>query len=181
LPFSAKDKFNWTINTLKLKFKFKTMTRNLRTVALIFSVAFFASCSPYGKKVEINSKSEVYVEDGATEEEARRLGDFLLRNEYFDNTTEKRVQILKDKETHIVKFVVNEDKLKNNPEAEAGFQFMQMLLKDSIFNGKPTRIILADDKFKEIRTVKEPGTEPTPGAGNTEINSDVQPDTTKQQ
>lgn len=138
------------------------------TTFLISSVLFLASCSPYGEKIEMNSKSEVYYKEGATKAEAQKLGDFLLRNNYFDDQSEKSVQVLKAKDTAVVKFVVNEEKLKGNSEAELAFQYMHMLLRDSVFAGKPTRLIIANDDFDDIRTVKELSKEQLSGGAQTE-------------
>ena len=122
---------------------------------LLTGILFFIACSPYGEKVEINSKSEVYIKDGGTKEDAKRLGNFLLRNNYFDEQADKSVQLTKSKDTFVVKFVINEEKLKGNSQAELGFQYMHMLLRDSVFSGKPTKVVLADEKFKTIKNIQE--------------------------
>jgi hypothetical protein len=118
-------------------------------------ILFFISCSPYGDKVEINSKSEVYIKDGGNKEDAKRLGEFLLDINYFDEQVQKSVQLVKSKDTFVVKFVINEEKLKGNPQAESGFSYMHMLLRDSVFSGKPTKVVLTDEKFKTIRSIQE--------------------------
>ena len=43
------------------------------------------SCDRFGKKVEINKKSEVFYKDDATGAEAKKLGTFLLKRNFFDN------------------------------------------------------------------------------------------------
>lgn len=123
--------------------------------SLLPTIVLFIGCSPYGDKVEVNSKSEVYYKDGATKEEAQKLADFLLRLNFFDDQSERSVQMVKLKDTSVVKFVVNEEKLKNNPDLEAGFKDMHLLIKDSVFAGKPTKVLLTNDEFKEIKSVKE--------------------------
>ncbi len=139
----------------------------------IITICFaLTSCSGYGEKIKINEKSEVYIKDGGTKEEADKLGGFLLRNNYFDTSSEKSVQISKDKDTTFVKFVVDADKLKDNPQAELGFQYMQMMLRDSVFNGKPTRIILTDNAFKTIRAVKDLNFDPSAAPASDEPTAD---------
>jgi hypothetical protein len=136
--------------------------KKLIIVSLLACIAFI-SCdilSPYGKKVNINPSSEVYYKgDGVTEADAVKLGEYLLRNKYFDSTTKKSVQITKDT-TIVVKFVIDETKLKDNPLAEIGFMAMKSLLQDSVFNGQKIKVILANTKMKSIKTVADFDTNP---------------------
>ncbi len=124
----------------------------------------FISCdmlSPYGKKVNVNPTSEVYYKgEGVTEADAVKLGQYLLRNKYFDSTTKKSVQLSKDT-TFVVKFVIDETKLKDNPMAEIGFMAMKLLLQDSVFNGQKIKVVLADTEMKGIKTVDDFGTNST--------------------
>ncbi len=122
---------------------------------LVVMVAI-AACNllnPYGKKVNINSKSEVYLKgEGVTEAEATKLGNYLLKIGFFDDSTQKSVQLLKDS-TYVVKFVVDAEALKQNPSAEVSFMAIQMLITDSVFNGNKVRVVLADSNLKDIKTV----------------------------
>ena len=137
------------------------MKRNLLFFLLSVSV-LMTSCdlfNNYGKKVEIN-KSEVYYKgDGVTESDAKKLGDYLLKIGYFDNTSEKSVQLTKDendKETYLVRFVVNPDALaKNKENALMTFWYWQDMLATGVFDDKKTRIVLADTKMKDIEVLDE--------------------------
>lgn len=133
-------------------------------LVILISCIGFVSCnilSPYGKKVNINPTSEVYYKgDGVTEADAVKLGQYLLRNKYFDSTTTKSVQLTKDT-TFVVKFVIDETKLKDNPMAEIGFMAMKLLLQDSVFNGQKIKVILANTEMKGIKTVEDFGSNST--------------------
>lgn len=133
-------------------------------LVILTSCIGFVSCnilSPYGKKVNINPTSEVYYKgDGVTEADAVKLGQYLLRNKYFDSTTTKSVQLTKDT-TFVVKFVIDETKLKDNPMAEIGFMAMKFLLQDSVFNGQKIKVILANTEMKGIKTVEDFGSNST--------------------
>ena len=126
------------------------------TVCLLIAVLAITACnllSPYGKKVKINDKSEVYIKGaGVTEADAQKLGNYLLKIKFFDDSSHKSVQLLKDS-TYVVKFVVDADALKQNPAAEVSFMAIQMLITDSVFNGKKVRVVLADNNLKDIKTV----------------------------
>jgi hypothetical protein len=132
------------------------MKKNKVLLLLVLTAStLIIACSGEGEKVTINEKSDVFLKDGATKEEGQKLGSFLLQNNYFDNATDKSVQLSKENDAYVVKFVVNEEKLKNDEEAILGFRFFQTLIKDSVFAGKPTKLFLTDAKFNVLKPVKE--------------------------
>ena len=129
----------------------------MKKLVIFFLVAliFFTSCQDYGKKVTINKTSEVYY-DGVGDTLAKNLGDFLLKQGYFTTTEERAVQLLKENGSYIVKFVVNEERFRQDEEtALIGFKIWQMWLQDSVFNGGKTKIMLADATMKDITEVGE--------------------------
>jgi hypothetical protein len=133
-----------------------------QALLLLFAAAFaFSSCNDlfntFGKKVAINDKSDVYYKDGATEADARQLGDALLKLGYFDNTKAKSVQVTKDKDSaYLVRLVYDQSVYnKNRDQMNLRLWFFQDLLSDNAFNGKKARIALADDKLKEFETIDD--------------------------
>lgn len=128
----------------------------MRTLpALLILLALLSSChlvSPYGKRIEINSKSEIYYQEpGVKEADVRTLGEFLLRNQYFDNSQARSVQVLKPADTFVVRFVVDSVKVAENSQYEIAFMAMKLLLRDSVFHGQPTRVELANSKLEPFR------------------------------
>lgn len=129
----------------------------IKKLVIFFFVAFtlFTSCQDYGKKVTINETSEVYY-DGVGDTLAKKLGDFLLKQGYFTATEERAVQLLKEDDTYIVKFVVNKERFSQDEEtALIGFKIWQMWLQDSVFYGAKTKLMLADATMKDIAEVGE--------------------------
>jgi hypothetical protein len=127
--------------------------RKLITLLLFIAVAT-ASCNSYGDKLNINDKSEVYYKEGASKEDAKKLGDYLLKNNYFDTKSQKTVQLTKTKDTFNVKFVV--DKTLAEKEAssiESTFTAFGMLLSLQVFDGKPTKVKLADKYLETFREI----------------------------
>jgi hypothetical protein len=115
-------------------------------------LVFLISCNSYGDKLKINDKSEVYYKDGATKEDAKKLGDYLLQNGYFDTKSQKSIQLSKNKDTFNVKFVVDKKRAESEmKDTEGTFTALGMLLSYQVFNGKPTRIMLADQYMKTFR------------------------------
>ncbi len=123
---------------------------------LIMGLVLVTACNEYGDKVQINAKSEVYYKEGVSEAEAKKLGDFLLKKEYFNSTDERSAQLTKENGAYVVKFVVNEEKLNQDKDnVLLGFKVWQMWIQDNVFNGAKTKLVLTDDKFKDVQQVGE--------------------------
>ncbi len=122
-------------------------------IFLLFAAALCISCNEYGNKITIAKKNEVYYKgDGVKEDDAKRLGDFLLKQGYFDSTSARSVQLTKDSATWIVKLVVDEEKLKGNAtEVVMWMGILEMLMKEEVFAGADTRIELVDTTMSDIK------------------------------
>ncbi|MDQ6608474.1 MAG: hypothetical protein M3Y85_01480 [Bacteroidota bacterium] len=125
------------------------MKKNLLLLLPLFFI--LASCnlfSSFGKKVSFGESEVYYKGDGVTEADAKRLGDFLVEQEFFDKETPKSVQITNDGKDYLVHFVV--DKKKVTSAARLNWWKYQYDISKDVFKGKPVRIILADDQLKDI-------------------------------
>ncbi len=120
-------------------------------VSLLLLVSVLCACNG-GGKITLQEKLDVYYRGkGVTEDDARRLGNFLYANGYFDTSARQSVQLDKDS-TWIVRLVVkkeladpeNEDMLKALRELESELQ-------EGVFKGEKTRVALADDELNEFR------------------------------
>jgi len=145
---------------------------------LIMGLVLVTACNEYGDKVQINAKSEVYYKEGVSEAEAKKLGDFLLKKEYFNSTDERSAQLTKENGEYVVKFVVNEEKLNQDKDnVMLGFKVWQMWIQDNVFNGAKTKLVLTDDKFKDVQQVGEFTTEEKSEINQQQNESEVQPAT----
>ncbi len=148
-------------------------------VAMVFAGYYvYKNYFAQGKKVRINDKSYVFIKNDATEDEAQRLGGFLIANKFFNDNTEKSVQLQRENDLYTLRFPVDEDEINANPNGEANFQYMQMRLRDSVFGGRSVRVILADHNFKDIKTISELNP-PNPETGIPATPAGTQPDTMK--
>ena len=127
--------------------------RKLVLAGLIVATIVFAGCQPYGKKVKINENMEVYVKGEATEEEAKKLGDYIAS---FDpsGTNHKSIQLSKDSGIYTVRFVVAENDA-TDMSMDDSFRAVRELIKENILPGQQVRMILTDDKFNDKRIVEE--------------------------
>lgn len=123
---------------------------------LIAVSLLFASCDRFGKKVEINSQSEVFYKDDATEAEAKKLGDFLLKRNFFDNKNERSVQLSKDSGIYTVRFVVDRVSFEKDKENTLlGFRVWQMWISEDVFSNAKTKVVLVDDQFNDLEDAGE--------------------------
>jgi hypothetical protein len=129
------------------------MTRLLWAIAI--AMLLLTACNNYGKKVSINTYSEVYYKgEGITEADAQRLGNFLLQAGYFDSSKETTVQLMRDKDAYLVKMVIDEEEVaKDKDFYQRFFWFMQEPIAQNVFGGNTTKIVLADEDLKELEPV----------------------------
>jgi len=117
------------------------------------TAVILTACTNYGKKVS-QDYLEVYYKDGITKEQAQKTLDFLypVWKSKTGKTDTKSVQLTKaGGDTVNFRFVVDKDKLKDMDDET--FYIMGTVFSDSIFNGAPVNVVLADNSFKTIRTL----------------------------
>jgi hypothetical protein len=121
---------------------------------LMFSAVLFASCdSGYGKKVKVSDHTEIFIKNDATEEEAKKLGNYI-DSTWKDQTNDKSFQLSKDSGNYTVRMVVDENKVKADTTLDVSFQAIQFLIEDQVFKGSKVTLILTDNKFNDIKTVQ---------------------------
>jgi len=86
--------------------KNKTFIGGFLAMAILLAVGL--GCSSYGTKLDYNG-GELYYTKNVTESEAKKLGDYLVKEEFFDGK-EKTVQLDKSGSTYQFRMVVQKDK-----------------------------------------------------------------------
>ena len=122
-------------------------------LASLITIGLMA-CSNYGKKIKVEgTKGEVYYKgDGVTESDAKKTGAFL-KEVFFTTDKAASVQISKEGEEYLLRFVYNKsvyDTLKGVDEA---FKIIAAQASKEVFGGKKVNIALADDQFKDFKTI----------------------------
>jgi len=124
------------------------------TTLLFISLFVFVSAKAQkaGKQVQINAISSVYVLPTATEEEAKKLGDYLLSVNFFDTDKPRAVQLTKVGKKYIVRFIVEADKqyLKENPSLRKTFTEKAPELSQNVFNGAVVVVELINGRFRKL-------------------------------
>lgn len=109
-------------------------------------------CESPGKKLTFG-KGEVYYKDPVTEAQAKKLGDFLKGEvEYFNDSDERSVQVIKDGGTFVVRFVVK-DGAENDEKALVGFKALTIAFSSMVFEGAMTRVELTNDRLKTMKAL----------------------------
>jgi hypothetical protein len=129
------------------------ITRILIAVVLV-SIALLriTSCSNYGKMLTFNG-GELYYTPQVTETEARKLGEYLVKEKFFDGT-KKTVQLAKNNGTYEFRMVVLKDGEKA-PDADKTFTAVAKELSDNVFSGGKVAVHLCDNRLKTLRVIPE--------------------------
>ncbi len=120
-------------------------------ISLLTLILLLASCSNYGKKVEVEG-GDVFYKNGINEAQAQQVADFLTNNSFFSKDGDKRsVQLLLDdnKITHI-NFVIKEDYL-NNASTISLLKTLGFQTAYSILNLDTINIDMCDPRFKTLK------------------------------
>jgi hypothetical protein len=118
-------------------------------IASVFSIT---SCNNFGDKVNVEgTKGEVYFKDGASQADARKLGDFLKSDGFFSDQRAASVQITKDGDNYLVRFVYNKDYYEKHPELDDFFKNYGARMSQELFEEKKVDIMLTDKYFKTFK------------------------------
>lgn len=129
-----------------------------KAIAFLIAATFvFTACNQYGKKVAINSHSEVYYKgDSITKADAEKLGNFLLQQGFFNTTDDRSVQISKDSGAYVIRLVVDMDRVNENKDKIlTSFKAWQYIIAQHVFPDAETKLILTDEHFTDFLSVGE--------------------------
>lgn len=111
-----------------------------------------SSCNNYGKKLTFNG-GELYYTSQVTEAETKKLGEYLVKEKFFDGTR-KTVQLNKNGETYEFRMVMIKDGEKA-PNTVETFTAASKELSENVFNGAKVVVHLCDDHLKTLRVIPE--------------------------
>lgn len=128
--------------------------KNLISAALAIAVllAVGLACSDYGTKLDYNG-GELYYTKNVTETEAKKLGDYMVKQGFYDGT-KKSVQLDKSGSTYQFRMVVVKDK-QTDPATIENMKVVADELSKNVFNNAPTEVHICDDQLKTLQVVKQ--------------------------
>ncbi|MBN9294450.1 MAG: hypothetical protein J0G96_10770 [Flavobacteriia bacterium] len=138
----------------------------MKKLLCLLAVAMLVSCSNYGDKLEFDG-TEIFYTDGATKEQAEKLGNYLQK-EGFTDGTKKSVQLVVDKKSGKLTFrmVTSKETAKDEQYNMIFESFSRNISKEF---GMPVNFQLCDELFNTIRTIEAKDVPRSVTVGQTEI------------
>jgi hypothetical protein len=118
-------------------------------LVLVFGFAV-AELQGRGKRLEFN-RGEVFYTTRATRDEATRLGNYLVRDGYFDGTP-KSVQLTRDGRRVQVRLVVKKG-TDTDPQFAGVFREFAAQINREVFTGQQFELHLCDEYLKTLRVI----------------------------
>ncbi|KXK55932.1 MAG: hypothetical protein IPM61_12060 [Chlorobi bacterium] len=136
----------------------KQSQRATQLLMAMLAMLTIAGCTNYGTKLEFK-KGELYYTENTTEADAKKLGDYLLAQGYFDDTETRTVQLDKKDGTHHVRFVVKEE-YQTSPKALELFTPIGAELSKAVFGGAKIVVDICDETLETKQTLSASGDQP---------------------
>jgi len=125
---------------------------NLLLAITIIAISFTGCNQGYGKEYKLDAKHNVYYKgDGVDEALAKKLANYLKEQEYFQDSINSTVQLVKNKDTFNLNFVVDESKLTEN--SGQNFLLFGAFISESVFNKAPVTIQLTNEKLEPFKNL----------------------------
>lgn len=109
-------------------------------------VAFFYQ--GYGEKLEFNG-TDVYYTELVNEDEAQKLGEYLVESEFADGGS-KSVQLSKRDSVYLFRMVIKEG-IEKDSTNDLTFLAMTYALSMAVFDGAPVELEACDNTFETLR------------------------------
>ena len=95
-------------------------------------------------------KGELCYTEPVTEDEARRVGESLVRHQYFSEERQATVQLNKEQGQYLLRFVINAS-YKDDPEIKASFMELSRGIAADALEEHPIVIHLCDEHFRTLQ------------------------------
>ena len=117
----------------------------------LLSCLVLTSCNNYGTKLKFK-KGELYYTKKVTKQQAEKLGNYLVAQNFFSDDHAITVQLDKSGDTTLFRFVVMNEYLNNEDYARQAATFCNEISKD-VFDNKPVVMHFCDDHLKTKKVV----------------------------
>ena len=127
--------------------------RNFPLTLLTLIVISISACNQnYGKEYKLDKMHNVYYKgDGVNEALAKKLANYLKEQEYFQDSINSTVQLVRNKDTFNLNFVVDETKLMSG--YENNYLLFGAFISESVFDKAPVTIQLTNDKLEPFKNL----------------------------
>ncbi|MEO6252423.1 MAG: hypothetical protein ABIO79_03925 [Ferruginibacter sp.] len=118
----------------------------------IIAISISSCTQNYGKEYKLDAKHNVYYKgEGVDEALAKKLANYLKAQEYFQDSINSTVQIVKVKDTFNLNFVVDASKI--TPIYETNFLLFGAYISETVFNKAPVTIQLTNEKLETFKNL----------------------------
>jgi len=124
-----------------------------KILLLVFILATcMVSCQQYGKEYKLDKKHNVYYKgEGVDEALVKKLANYLKEQEYFQDSIESTVQLIKVKDTFNLNFVVDASKITSGYDNK--FLLFGAYISENVFNKAPVTIQLTNNKLEPFKNL----------------------------
>lgn len=122
----------------------------------------FQGCGSDRGQRETFGAGELFYKDGATADEARQLGKYLLAVGFFGDETPQSTQLVKRGDSYVFRLTVAEESLKDESFVRI-LRFMAMDISADVFNHAPVDVELMDGDFVTKTMIASPGVRTSSG------------------
>lgn len=143
---------------------------------LAFVVLLLPACGSDHGAQKTFAAGELYYKDGATAEDADKLGQYLQAVGFFDEETPYSTQLVKRGNTYVFRFSV-EDKAIQDESFARILRFMAMDISADVFDNTPVDIEMTDGEFIPLRSIPSPGSRTGSGKASIYRANEVDPAT----
>jgi hypothetical protein len=128
----------------------------MKTYKTLLLVCFLslgmAGCRQYGKEYKLDKNHNVYYKgDGINEALAKKLAEYLKEQEYFQDSIESTVQVIKIKDTFNLNFVVDASKITSGYENK--FLLFGGFISEKVFDKAPVTIHLTNNRLEPFKNL----------------------------
>lgn len=131
-----------------------TISKRLSLVSAA-ALLLLAGCNNNGKDYKLDKEHNVlYKGEGLDEFTAKKFGEYLKEEKYFQDGIAATVQIVKSKETKdtvYLNFVYDQTKV--NPDIEKAFIALGGRISEAVFAKSPVHICLLDSVYKMFKNI----------------------------
>ena len=96
---------------------------------------------------------EVYYTSNVTEDEARKLGDYLLKNRFFNHQDQRSIQLDRAGRTYLFRVVVQKGKDQDRTFDRIAETFAKILSRE-VFRGEPVDTHVCDERLRTLRVIR---------------------------
>lgn len=124
------------------------------TLLLVFSIILtgLTGCKEYGKEYRLDKKHNIYYKgEGIDEALAKKLAVYLKQQEYFQDSIESTVQVIKIKDTFNLNFVVDASRITKGYENV--FLIFGAAISEEVFNKAPVTVQLTNNRLEPFKNL----------------------------